>query len=128
MRNNEINRLYATGRYTYEQLGKKFNLSKSAIGLICKDVSRKEVKRKQIESFFKDSSVKVRPTKNYKSHIALTTGLIESMSDYADAHGWEDDVLIKRLTDLGITRRDFELAGYSEFVREYFEKTLSVKE
>ena len=123
MRNKEINRLYATGRYTYEQLGKKFNLSKSAIWLICKDISRKEVKKKQFESIFKDNNIKTRPSKKYKSHIALATDLIESMSDYADAYGWEDDILIKRLTDLGITRKDFELAGYSEFVREYFDRT-----
>lgn len=122
-RDKEINRLYATGNYSYKQLAKKFSLSTATVGKICKDDSRVEVERKKKENIFKEvKQIPEKPSKNRKfNRVELVTNLIESMADFADAYDWDDDLLISILLELGIARRDFELAGYGEFARYYFE-------
>lgn len=117
-RNKEINRLYATGRYTYAELAKRFNLSVSRIEKICTPEVKKEHKR-----MFKEiKNTTPRPSTNRKcNRVELATKLIEAMSDYALAFDWEDNFLIEKLLDCGIARRDFVAAGYGEFVREYFD-------
>ena len=117
-RDKEINRLYATGRYTYEQLAKKFGISRSKVATVCTPETKEE--RKQI--FKERKQTAKRPSGNRKcNRVELATKLIEAMSDYALAYNWEDHFLIEKLLDCGIARRDFVAAGYGEFVREYFD-------
>ena len=118
-RNFEIKRLYETGNYSYDKLAKMFGVSKSTICFACNP----EAKAKHHAHLKTGKIIKPRPSKKRKfNRQELATNLIESMADFALAFGWNDDLLIKRLLDIGIAKRDFEVAGYYEFVREYFEE------
>lgn len=124
----EINRLYATGNYTYKQLAKKFNMSISTVGVICKDHSRVELEQKRREErIFKMESEAAKKSDRPKKKVRhnkqeVCTNLIESMSDYAATFGWSNKFLIDTLFQIGISKRDFEAAGYREFMLDVMER------
>lgn len=51
--------------------------------------------------------------------------LIHAMAEYGLENSWNDSDIIDALIDVGVTKEDFQNAGYAHFVKDYFkdEKT-----
>lgn len=103
---HEIIEAINSGDYKSKDLAKQFNVSVSTISRIA--TAEKE-KRKMLKQF----------TRRVNAKKETKMALIEAMSDYALECMWDDDYLIQKLFDCGITVLDFESCGYGSFVDEY---------
>ena len=81
-----------------------------------KDLQPLEQAINKLESIREELRTRKSPSNN------VVKNLIQAVADYGLDSCWNDSDVINALIDLGVTKEDFEKAGYSDFVKEYFEE------
>ena len=119
---NEIRILSASGRYTYVELAQKFFVSKSTIGTVVKGRNRAETRK--FKGNYKKPDRNKQPMRKKFDRQEVVTNLIEAMSEYSLMDNWTELYLMEMLLSCGLFRDDFEMAGYLDFYKEYFEEAV----
>lgn len=112
---NEMICMHRTGKYTYEQLGKQFGISRStAWKIVTNKVGKTRKYKKKADIQIDANGCKLLTDKM----LDATTKLIEAMADYCLAFDIEDTEIVTKLFGCGLDLQDFIICGYGEFAKD----------
>lgn len=116
----EIRLLSASGKYSYRELAKKYFVSISTINYIINKGDK--IDTRKFKGYYR------KPDRN-RTHMRkkfdrkeVVTNLIDAISEYSLMDNWTELYLMEMLLSCGLTKGDFELTGYLDFYKEYFEE------
>ena len=116
----EIRLLSASGKYSYRELAKKYFVSISTINYIINKGDK--IDTRKFKGYYR------KPDRN-RTHMRkkfdrkeVVTNLIDAISEYSLMDNWTELYLMEMLLSCGLTKDDFELTGYLDFYKEYFEE------
>jgi predicted DNA-binding protein YlxM (UPF0122 family) len=119
---HEIRMFSASGRYTYKELAEKYFVSKSTIGNIVKQ--REKIEVRKFKGYYRKPERNKQPMKKKFDRQKVVREMIEAVSEFSLMDNWTELYLMETLLSCGLTREDFEMAGYLDFYKEYFEEAV----
>lgn len=108
----EIVEMYETGRYTMRELAAQFHIATSSVWKVIHGQEKK--KKRFVAQVLKPNRNKEAMRRKF-NRVDEVRKLIQTVSEFSIVDNWTDLYLMQILLSCGLTKEDFENAGYIDF-------------
>ena len=114
----ELRLLYQSGGYSYRDLASKYHISLSTVSKVLNDYERSDIAK--FKGYCRKPKRNRLPMSRKFDRRVVVKSLIDAVSEFSLMDNWKEIYLMEILLSCGLTRDDFEEAGYVKFYDEYF--------